>query len=851
MGGSLRNCMESVARRYRNILILREDNLTALRHFLAGRGYVARLVNACFNLFCKFARVNIRFFKRIRTKKNSPATDITSLPCCDASAAPFRRRCALIAETSVPQCLHYRVKERAAQLRHLGWAVEQCSWHDFDAAMRALQLSSCVIFYRVPMLKRVPELFAEARRLGLPIIFDIDDLIFDRTLYADYLRSQTLEGKEINGLLNLADMYRKSMDAADTLMASTLSLGELLPSDKGKKPCFVVHNSVADSLHNIAQGLCDRPARDDGEIRMFYGSGSRTHDADFALIAEALLEAMRENAHLHLYLHGYLELIPDFENCAERVHHITFLDKQTYYQVIAEYDIALMPLEASIFNDAKSNIKYQEASIFGIPSIVSPCADFVEAVTDGVDGFIAHNSAQWHSAILKLAASHELRVAMGKKARQNVLARYGYQHVAESELSAALPVAPVSVAPRVLLVNVLFGLSSFGGATMVVEDTARELRRQGFDVYVFSTLRVHGIPQGTLVRYAWNGVTVIAFNDCLGDGEEKNSHIEHLFRRALRAVCPELVHIHCIQGMGLGLLQTCRSAKIPYVITMHDAWWICPRQFMMDKDEHYCEQKHVKPEICRARCDLSDAKLYSRRLQMREAVKRAEAIFAPSEFYAAFARRNFPRDAHKINVNRNGIHSSHGLRAPRKAGPVRFGYLGGKAYHKGYFFLAETLRSLGRTDFEVLLVDVHTAFGKGAMTGSENRHLWQDMRVSILPFMQHDAMDSVYAQLDVLLFPSLWDESFGLTVREAIVRDIFVVAADCGGPSEAIVHGENGLLFPKGDKAAFSRHLHHILDNKDVFTSYRTSNFGDVISIESQTRELAFAYERIIEREKA
>lgn len=839
-----------MARRYRNILILREDNLTALRHFLAGKGHVARLTNACFNISCKFARVSMRVFRCMRTKKPLPATDITCLPRCDVSAAPFRKRCALIAETSIPQCLHYRVKERTAQLQHLGWAVEQCSWHDFDAAMRALQLASCVIFYRVPMLNHVPELFAEARRLGLPIIFDIDDLIFDRTRYADYLRAQTLEDEEVKGLLNLADMYHKSMDAADILMTSTTTLGQLLPSDRAKKHGFVVHNSVADSLRDIAQGLCDRPAREDGEIRMFYGSGSRTHDADFALIAAALLEAMHENEHLHLYLHGYLELIPDFESCAERVHRIAFLDKQTYYRVIAEYDIALMPLEASIFNDAKSNIKYQEASIFGIPSIVSPRADFLEAITDGVDAFIAHSSTQWRNAILKLAASHELRVTMGEKARQNVLARYACRHVAEKELHAALPKAPTSVAPRVLLVNVLFGLSSFGGATMVVEDTAQELRRQGFEVYVFSTLRVHGIQQGTLVRYAWNGVTVIAVNDCLGDEEKKNSPVERMFRRALRAVCPELVHIHCIQGMGLGLLQSCRSARIPYVITMHDAWWICPRQFMMDKNEHYCAQKTVHPEICRARCSLSDARLYSRRLQMREAVKWAEAIFAPSEFYATFVRRNFPHDAHKIGVNRNGIHCPPRSNTPRKAGPIRFGYLGGKAYHKGYFFLAETLRDLGRTDFEVLLVDVHTAFGKGAMTESENRRLWQDMRVSILPFVQHGAIDAVYAQMDVLLFPSLWDESFGLTVREAIVRDIFVVAADCGGPSEAIEHGKNGLLFPKGDKAAFSRHLHHILDNKDVFASYRTTNFGDVISVESQAKELAAAYERIIGREK-
>lgn len=839
-----------LVRKLRNAFSFRRDYHAHLGLFLQRGHLAARLANLAFNVTCKTARELKRMTRRPgeKTEHGLPRGS-AGLPRCGESPLPVNV-CALIAEMSIPQCRHYRVTERAAQLRRLGWRVRICAWSDEEAAGQALQLASCVLFYRVPMLAHVPALYAEARRLGLPVLFDIDDLIFDRELYAAHLALAPLDKNHIDGLLDLADKYREAMEAADALLTSTGVLEACAiravreKTDGDARRSYVVHNSIADELIALAREL---PAKAPGEeaIRMFYGSGSDTHDADFALIADALRQAMEQETRLHLHIHGYLELPPGFENCADRVHRVAFLDKHTYYRTIADYDIALMPLTADVFNDAKSNIKYQEASLFGIPSIASPAAEFLDAVTDGVDGFIAHAPEQWRDTILHLAANPALRASMGEKARHNVLARYAAAAVAERELRPALPVRNHTDAKRLLLVNVLFGLSSFGGATMVVEDTARELRKLGFEVFVFSTARTDGAPHGGLMRYGRDGVSVIARNICLGDTEQEGEETEKLFRQTLQAIRPHLVHFHCIQGMSLGLLRACARLRVPYVITMHDAWWACPRQFMLDAAGNYCAQETIHPETCRERCGLTDQAIHHRRACMREAVGRAEVVFAPSDFQAAFVRRNFPHcDA--VRTNRNGILHPAVPRPPRAEGPLRFGYLGGKARHKGYFFLAEALRGLGRDDFELLLVDLHTAFGRGAMAGAEDKELWRHLPVRIAPFVPHTAMDDLYAQMDVLLFPSLWDESFGLTVREAIIRDVFVISSDCGGPREAIAHGDNGLLFPKGDLTAFREHLRHVLRERETFKIYRASHFGDIRSVAEQAGELAEAYSEIL-----
>jgi glycosyltransferase involved in cell wall biosynthesis len=51
----------------------------------------------------------------------------------------------------------------------------------------------------------------------------------------------------------------------------------------------------------------------------------------------------------------------------------------------------------------------------------------------------------------------------------------------------------------------------------------------------------------------------------------------------------------------------------------------------------------------------------------------------------------------------------------------------------------------------------------------------------------------------VHVMPSVWDEPFSIAVLEAMGIGLPVVAADTGGTAEAIVDGDNGFLFGRGD----------------------------------------------------
>lgn len=98
---------------------------------------------------------------------------------------------------------------------------------------------------------------------------------------------------------------------------------------------------------------------------------------------------------------------------------------------------------------------------------------------------------------------------------------------------------------------------------------------------------------------------------------------------------------------------------------------------------------------------------------------------------------------------------------------------------------------------------------------------------------------------DVLLFPSLGYESFGLTVRGAISSDCFVIVSDCGGPAEAVVDGENGTIVPRGNLEALKNAIEEILQNPSKYINYKTKNYGDIRSYKEQAEELIGLYKKI------
>ncbi len=72
-----------------------------------------------------------------------------------------------------------------------------------------------------------------------------------------------------------------------------------------------------------------------------------------------------------------------------------------------------------------------------------------------------------------------------------------------------------------------------------------------------------------------------------------------------------------------------------------------------------------------------------------------------------------------------------------------------------------------------------------------------DDRARFVGWRSADAIEGLYAACDVVVFPSVWNEPFGLVGIEAMAHGKPVVACDVGGVREWLVPGETGQRNPK------------------------------------------------------
>jgi len=715
-------------------------------------------------------------------------------------------RVLIVAEASIPQCLKYRVLQRQEAFRRIGVECNWRPWGDRAACRAALQTHSHAIFYRVPAEESVLALVAEARRLRVPTWWEADDLIFDEAVIRSSQGLTRLGRRTIESLVHGADLYRRAMLACDAAIASTPRLAEAMER-AGMDDVRVIANGLDEQT--LAAAEAARVAADEGRaadesreadeglVRIVYGSGTNAHDVDFEEAAPALARVLDRCSHARLRLVGSVAVPACLERHGDRIERLPAGGFEDYLHVLAGGDIAIAPLEDAAFSDAKSAIKYLEASILGLPSVCSPRAAFASMIVDGVNGLLSDDDESWEKALASLVTEPARRRRIAAAARATVLRDAAPARIAHRQVAPLVADGRDRNRLQVLSVNVFYGPRTFGGATIVAESVNRLMHDEhGIDVHVFTTVPTAVAPPHTLHRYEFDGIGVFGMGlpDGAHDGPTgfDNPAAVACFDEVLDAVAPDVVHFHCIQGIGIGAVEACRDRGTPYAVTLHDAWWLCGRQFMIDRHGHFCHQQRIDANVCAA-CVDNARTLPGRTRRAHEALAGADLLMAPSRFFADFhAANGFPG----VLVNKNGVTPPLTSGRVRRDGRVRVGYVGGNTPIKGFHLVRKVFAELGHLPATLVLADNtlnlgFSSFGADAIGGIPH--------VEVVPAYTHRTIDDFFGDIDVLLFPTQWKESFGLTVREAIARNVWVIATDAGGVVEDILPGRNGTVIPFAD----------------------------------------------------
>jgi glycogen synthase len=351
---------------------------------------------------------------------------------------------------------------------------------------------------------------------------------------------------------------------------------------------------------------------------------------------------------------------------------------------------------------------------------------------------------------------------------------------------------------RILTITNMYPPHHLGGYELACWDVMRRMEAHGHRIHVLTTdTRLSGVEAGDepgvdrTLRFYWDDHELLSPSFFGRLAIERHNQRE--LRRVLDSFRPDVVSVWNMGAMSLGLLTTLEQRGVPLVLTICDDW-LCYGPHL-DAWMRLFPQRPTAaraistvagvptrlPHLANAAfCFCSD---FTRRYARAHAWNGID-IEIETVVYCGIDRTDFPPtplrsrewDGQLLYVGR--VDDRKGIETLIRALALLPPASSLKIVGRGSDDYIESLRALAET------CDVGTRVRFGVVDRSELRQ--------------------TYASADVCVFPSEWDEPFGLVPLEAMACGTPVIATGTGGSAEFLHDGGNCLRFSPGDAAALA-----------------------------------------------
>lgn len=312
---------------------------------------------------------------------------------------------------------------------------------------------------------------------------------------------------------------------------------------------------------------------------------------------------------------------------------------------------------------------------------------------------------------------------------------------------------------------------------------------------------------------------------CVGDGYE----------RFLQKLQPDVIHVHTLMGLHKEFLDAAQKRGVRTVFTTHDYYGICPKVTLY-RNGQVCGGEDCKGCAACNQSGLSMKKILIMQSPLYRLAKNTPLVAALRKRHrgAFFAEESLPelpedsalaekyrqlrkyytdmlemmdlihfnssmtedvyrryvqpKDSRVVSITHKNVKDNRSL-AHIPGHKLRITCLAPAKPFKGYTVLKTALDALwneGKRDFVLKL------FGPVPETAPY-------MQVKEDGFL-HSQLPEILANTDVLVAPSVWYETFGFTVLEALSYGVPVIVTDHVGAKDMV--GQGGIVIPAADAKA-------------------------------------------------
>ena len=363
---------------------------------------------------------------------------------------------------------------------------------------------------------------------------------------------------------------------------------------------------------------------------------------------------------------------------------------------------------------------------------------------------------------------------------------------------------------KILFLSNLFPPHYLGGYEILCQQVCEELRKRGHDSLVLTS--THGVKEATTGETTSDIHRILKLYNPFGKpaglmrarrwivGRRNYGLTKALVDRER----PDVIFIWSQLRMGLGSTQAAMDSGVPVAYTFNDfhvagyrsaPFGLTPRAF-----GRYVADNWIFRGITFKSQNFKNATCISHMLK-KKLLEKGVPIKDARVIYQGIPVENFPEKASPGKIT----HPPHLL------------YVGQLHPYKGVHTLIEAAHliadDMNHPNLAVSIVGDGTEPYIGQLM---KKALQGHATVEFTGKIARAELPGIYREHDILVFPSTWQEPFGLTHLEAMASGTPVISTADGGHGEFLKDGENALIFEKEDPEGLAAQILRLISDNDL-----------------------------------
>jgi len=320
-----------------------------------------------------------------------------------------------------------------------------------------------------------------------------------------------------------------------------------------------------------------------------------------------------------------------------------------------------------------------------------------------------------------------------------------------------------------------------GGITTHIEGLARSLEERGHDVII--------ITRKAKFDDKDHGLNVIRIESLFKSSRTLDIPNTLEMEKIIKSETPDVIHSHhAFSPISLFSLSIGKKLGIKTVLTNHSI------QFLYDFDVLW------KP---------SSILLFP----IRQLINNADHIIAVSQAAARFMSYFTSKD---IEVIPNGINVNEFALVTKEFDGKSILFVGRLVYRKGLHKLLRIMEYVAHENREAHLTIVGSGY-LSLLIKVMIRTLNLNKNVTVKKKLLKSELIKLYQGANVFVMPSIYGESFGIVLLEAMACGVPVLASPVGGIPSIIIDGKTGFLLKNRKPSDIAESILNIISNFELF----------------------------------